>query len=470
MGFETGAGLGAHAGGALSACGSHGACGSGIAGLASAWLLSREHEVTLFEANDYLGGHTHTHDVEIDGRDATPWTPGSSCSIRRNYPLAEQTVRRTRRRLAADDDEFLGAERAQRTRIQRDQSGRPVLPAPQSGLAALLAHAARYRCASTARRRRCSSTADAGPDAGRISAPRTATRDAFRDDHLVPMASALWSSPSAQILDISGWLSGADSWPTTRCCRRAAARSGAWSRADRKLTCARCARAGTCASASAMRGDARARGTATQCASTALPAASASIMSCSPATATRRWRCSPMPSDARARHPGRDDVPGQRHRAAHRREPAAAPAQGLGGVECASCRATPTKRCTVSYCMNLLQSLDCAEPLVVTLNRTRADRRRQKILRRMRLSPSACYTQASRRRAETQGGDPGRQPHLVRRRVLGLGLPRGRHAQRRRSRERARSALAMSAVCRNDRQRDRRRARGTRRCDRGETR
>ena len=42
--------------------------GSGIAGLASAWLLSRAHEVVLFEANGYLGGHTHTHDVEQAGR------------------------------------------------------------------------------------------------------------------------------------------------------------------------------------------------------------------------------------------------------------------------------------------------------------------------------------------------------------------------------------------------------------------
>lgn len=44
--------------------------GSGIAGLASAWLLScapHSHEVVLFEAQDYLGGHTHTHDIELDG-------------------------------------------------------------------------------------------------------------------------------------------------------------------------------------------------------------------------------------------------------------------------------------------------------------------------------------------------------------------------------------------------------------------
>lgn len=42
--------------------------GSGIAGLTSAYLLSREHEVVLYEANDYLGGHTHTRMVELQGR------------------------------------------------------------------------------------------------------------------------------------------------------------------------------------------------------------------------------------------------------------------------------------------------------------------------------------------------------------------------------------------------------------------
>ena len=42
--------------------------GSGIAGLTSAHLLSREHEVSLFEANDYIGGHTHTRPVELQGK------------------------------------------------------------------------------------------------------------------------------------------------------------------------------------------------------------------------------------------------------------------------------------------------------------------------------------------------------------------------------------------------------------------
>ena len=38
--------------------------GSGIAGLTTAWLLSRQCEVLLFERDARLGGHTHTHRVD----------------------------------------------------------------------------------------------------------------------------------------------------------------------------------------------------------------------------------------------------------------------------------------------------------------------------------------------------------------------------------------------------------------------
>ncbi|HOI52759.1 MAG TPA: FAD-dependent oxidoreductase, partial [Azonexus sp.] len=41
--------------------------GAGISGLATAWLLSRRYDVTLFEAGNYLGGHTNTVDVTVDG-------------------------------------------------------------------------------------------------------------------------------------------------------------------------------------------------------------------------------------------------------------------------------------------------------------------------------------------------------------------------------------------------------------------
>lgn len=37
--------------------------GSGVAGLTAAWVLQRSAEVTLYEADDRLGGHAHTHDL-----------------------------------------------------------------------------------------------------------------------------------------------------------------------------------------------------------------------------------------------------------------------------------------------------------------------------------------------------------------------------------------------------------------------
>lgn len=41
--------------------------GSGVSGLVAAWALQRNHEVTVFEASDWIGGHTHTVDVDLDG-------------------------------------------------------------------------------------------------------------------------------------------------------------------------------------------------------------------------------------------------------------------------------------------------------------------------------------------------------------------------------------------------------------------
>ncbi len=41
--------------------------GSGISGLVAAHLLHPRHEICVYEAEDYIGGHTHTVDVELEG-------------------------------------------------------------------------------------------------------------------------------------------------------------------------------------------------------------------------------------------------------------------------------------------------------------------------------------------------------------------------------------------------------------------
>lgn len=40
--------------------------GTGISGLVAAYLLHRQHDLTVFEANDYVGGHTNTIKVETE--------------------------------------------------------------------------------------------------------------------------------------------------------------------------------------------------------------------------------------------------------------------------------------------------------------------------------------------------------------------------------------------------------------------
>lgn len=59
--------------------------GSGIAGLSAAWLLSKEHQVTLYEADSRIGGHTNTVTVEDDGR-TTAVDTGFIVYNEANYP------------------------------------------------------------------------------------------------------------------------------------------------------------------------------------------------------------------------------------------------------------------------------------------------------------------------------------------------------------------------------------------------
>ena len=59
--------------------------GAGVAGLTAARLLRRDHDVSVFEANDYAGGHSHTVAAKVGGRDFWVDTGFIVCNDR-NYP------------------------------------------------------------------------------------------------------------------------------------------------------------------------------------------------------------------------------------------------------------------------------------------------------------------------------------------------------------------------------------------------
>ncbi|UYM04614.1 NAD(P)/FAD-dependent oxidoreductase [Solicola gregarius] len=60
--------------------------GSGVAGLTTAYLLQHRYAVTLYEADERLGGHAHTHDVAL-GRQVVAVDSGFIVHNRRTYPL-----------------------------------------------------------------------------------------------------------------------------------------------------------------------------------------------------------------------------------------------------------------------------------------------------------------------------------------------------------------------------------------------
>jgi predicted NAD/FAD-binding protein len=59
--------------------------GSGISGMVSAYLLSQDHDIVLYEANNYIGGHTHTIDVSI-GDISYPVDTGFIVFNEKTYP------------------------------------------------------------------------------------------------------------------------------------------------------------------------------------------------------------------------------------------------------------------------------------------------------------------------------------------------------------------------------------------------
>ncbi|MBF5037972.1 FAD-dependent oxidoreductase [Methylophilus sp. 13] len=68
--------------------------GGGIAGNTLAYYLHQQHDITLFEANDYIGGHTHTHEVTVGGQKHAVDT-GFIVFNDKTYPEFERILRET---------------------------------------------------------------------------------------------------------------------------------------------------------------------------------------------------------------------------------------------------------------------------------------------------------------------------------------------------------------------------------------
>ena len=373
--------------------------GSGIAGLASAWLLSRVHEVTLFEANGYLGGHTHTHEVEVAGRHHLV-DSGFIVYSPRHYPLFTRLLAQLS--VASQPTTMSFSVRCEASGLEYNAGSlgglfcqpRNLLSPRFLGMVRDLLRF--YREAPVLLRHPGS-----GPTLGEYLRLR-GYGEAFRDEHLVPMAAALWSSPPSRILDFPARhlvqfmanhqmldVRGRPVWRVVRGGSASYVRAlrARWPVRER-LGCP-------------VRGVSRGLAQVVVTHDGGPEGFDQVVLACHSDEALQLLAA---PSErersilgAIAYHPN-DAVLHTDATLLPRRRKAWAAWNALVPRD-------PAEACTVSYCMNLLQGIDSAEPLIVTLNRSEAIDP-AKVLRRMRYR-HPLFTQAAlvaqRRREEIQG-------------------------------------------------------------------
>ncbi len=180
--------------------------GSGIAGASAAWLLSKfaegAHQVTLFEQNDYLGGHTNTINVTLDGVTApvdtgflvfNDWTYPNLIAMFKHLGVADALSDMSFSVKLTDESE---------SRLEWSGSNLATVFAQPANLLKpkflrMLRDIVRFNREAT--NLVTSSAAMPGTVGEFLCANRYST--AFRDWYLSPMAGCVWSTPTQRIDD-----------------------------------------------------------------------------------------------------------------------------------------------------------------------------------------------------------------------------------------------------------------------------
>lgn len=171
--------------------------GSGVSALSCAWLLARRHEVVVYEREERLGGHSNTVDVSVPGESPVAVDTGFIVFNDATYPNL----------IALLDHLGVGSRASDMSFAVSLDRGRFEYASP--ALFAQRRNALRPRF-WTMLREILRFYHRAPTQLARLENPDLTLGDylklegfseAFRDDHLLPMAAAIWSSPAHALLD-----------------------------------------------------------------------------------------------------------------------------------------------------------------------------------------------------------------------------------------------------------------------------
>lgn len=171
--------------------------GSGISGLSAAWLLSKQHDVTLFEKDDRLGGHSNTQFVEVGGK-VVPVDTGFIVYNEQTYPNLTALFQHISVRTENSDMSFA---------VSSDEGRFEYSGTGLNGLFAQRRNLVRPRFWSILSDIRRFYT-EAAQDAQRMPTTYTLSQyledqrysSGFIYDHLIPMGAAIWSMPAERML------------------------------------------------------------------------------------------------------------------------------------------------------------------------------------------------------------------------------------------------------------------------------
>ena len=172
--------------------------GTGIAGLAAAHRLYPSHDITVFEAGDHIGGHTHTHDIELGGRN---WAIDSGFIVFNDWTYPNFIALMNELGVESQPSSMSFSVRCEKTGLEYNGTTLNTLFAQRRNLFSPSFH--RMIRDILRFNREAPGFLEAGDDNTRLGDYLSAQgyRQEFREHYIIPMGAAIWSAAPGDMLD-----------------------------------------------------------------------------------------------------------------------------------------------------------------------------------------------------------------------------------------------------------------------------